>query len=253
MRRSRRSARSPSRRRRGSRSCCRPRTRSGWRRSSRGGSGLPSWQFALTATDANRFAIRLARHVTGRPKILVFNWCYHGTVDETFATLVDGRVERAARQPRPAGGSGRDDTRRRVQRRRRARAGAGARGRGVRARRARADEHRHRPSRSPGFHDALRELTRRHGTLLVIDETHTICCGPGGYTAAHGLEPDIADDRQADRRRHPGGRVRLLGGARRAHRRRDRARGRSTSAASAGRSPATRSRWRRCAPRSARC
>ncbi|HEY8630434.1 MAG TPA: aminotransferase class III-fold pyridoxal phosphate-dependent enzyme, partial [Gaiellaceae bacterium] len=49
--------------------------------------GLPRWQFALTATDANRFAIRLARELTGRPKILVFNWCYHGTVDETFATL----------------------------------------------------------------------------------------------------------------------------------------------------------------------
>src|SRR6185369_10614684 len=48
--------------------------------------GLPYWQFALTATDANRFAIRLARHLTGRPKILVFNRCYHGTVDEAFAT-----------------------------------------------------------------------------------------------------------------------------------------------------------------------
>ncbi|HWA55993.1 MAG TPA: aminotransferase class III-fold pyridoxal phosphate-dependent enzyme, partial [Gemmatimonadales bacterium] len=55
--------------------------------------GLPCWQFAMSATDANRFAIRLARMLTGRPKILVFNWCYHGTVDETFATLVDGRVE----------------------------------------------------------------------------------------------------------------------------------------------------------------
>src|SRR5881398_258837 len=54
--------------------------------------GLPYWQFALTATDANRFAVRIARAVTGRPKILVFNWCYHGTVDETFATLVDGQV-----------------------------------------------------------------------------------------------------------------------------------------------------------------
>src|SRR6266480_3116166 len=49
--------------------------------------GLPYWQFALTATDANRFSIRLARQITGRPKILVFNWCYHGTVDETFITL----------------------------------------------------------------------------------------------------------------------------------------------------------------------
>src|SRR6476619_8599464 len=54
--------------------------------------GLPYWQFAVTATDANRFAIRLAREITGRPKILVFNWCYHGTVDESFATLRDGRV-----------------------------------------------------------------------------------------------------------------------------------------------------------------
>src|SRR5438094_6026326 len=54
--------------------------------------GLPSWQFALTATDANRFAIRLARELTGRPKILVFNWCYHGTVDETFAALEGGSV-----------------------------------------------------------------------------------------------------------------------------------------------------------------
>ena len=49
--------------------------------------GLTYWQFALTATDANRFSIRLARQITGRPKILVFNWCYHGTVDETFITL----------------------------------------------------------------------------------------------------------------------------------------------------------------------
>jgi hypothetical protein len=54
--------------------------------------GLPAWQMAMTATDANRFAIRIARHVTGRPRILVFNWCYHGTVDETFATLEGGRV-----------------------------------------------------------------------------------------------------------------------------------------------------------------
>jgi glutamate-1-semialdehyde aminotransferase len=54
--------------------------------------GPPRWQFALTATDANRFAIRLARLITRRPKVLVFDWCYHGTVDETFATLQDGDV-----------------------------------------------------------------------------------------------------------------------------------------------------------------
>ena len=56
--------------------------------------GLPYWQFTLTATDANRFCIRLARQITGRPKILVFNWCYHGTVDESFITLhSDGHSE----------------------------------------------------------------------------------------------------------------------------------------------------------------
>src|SRR6202521_1551406 len=58
---------------------------------------LPYWQFALTATDANRFSIRLARHITARPKILVFNWCYHGTVDETFITLQSN----GAAGPRP--------------------------------------------------------------------------------------------------------------------------------------------------------
>src|SRR6201997_769030 len=52
--------------------------------------GLPFWQFALSATDANRFSIRLARQITGRPKILVYNWCYHGTVDESFITLKAG-------------------------------------------------------------------------------------------------------------------------------------------------------------------
>src|SRR6202047_400375 len=58
---------------------------------------LPFWQFALTATDANRFSIRLARQITGRPKILVFNWCYHGTVDETFITLDANGMARARR------------------------------------------------------------------------------------------------------------------------------------------------------------
>ena len=55
--------------------------------------GLRYWQFALTATDANRFSIRIAREITHRPKILVFNYCYHGSVDETFVTLADGRPE----------------------------------------------------------------------------------------------------------------------------------------------------------------
>ena len=53
--------------------------------------GLPFWQIATTATDANRFALRVARAVTGRDKILVFNGCYHGSVDETMVRLIDGR------------------------------------------------------------------------------------------------------------------------------------------------------------------
>ena len=84
--------------------------------------GVPYWSFTLTATDANRFAIRWARHITGRPKILVHNHCYHGTVDETFAELDDaGEVDRPAGQHRSAGAGPDDDPGRRDQRRRRAR------------------------------------------------------------------------------------------------------------------------------------
>jgi glutamate-1-semialdehyde 2,1-aminomutase len=152
--------------------------------------GLPYWQLAMTATDANRFAIRLARHVTKRPKILVFNWCYHGTVDETFATLEDGTVQprlghigppvdpglttkviewndvpalQAALEPRDVAC--------------------------VLAEPVMTNIGIIHPD--PGFHDALRDFTRRTGTLLILDETHTICAGPGGYTRAHDLEPDM--------------------------------------------------------------
>jgi glutamate-1-semialdehyde 2,1-aminomutase len=152
--------------------------------------GLPSWQFALTATDANRFAIRLARHVTGRPKILVFNWCYHGTVDETFATLVDGRVEPRRGNLGPPVHP--NETTRVVEfndvdriERELAHGDVAV----VLAEPALTNIGIVHPDE--GFHETLRELTRRHGSLLAIDETHTICCGPGGYTAAHGLEPDV--------------------------------------------------------------
>jgi glutamate-1-semialdehyde 2,1-aminomutase len=152
--------------------------------------GLPFWQFALTATDANRFAVRIARAVTGRPKILVFNWCYHGTVDETVATLVDGEV-------RPREGSvgppvAPAETTRMVE----FNDVEALEGElafedvaCVLAEPALTNIGIVLPE--PGFHDALRELTRRAGTLLIVDETHTICAGPGGYTAAYGLEPDM--------------------------------------------------------------
>ena len=153
--------------------------------------GVSSWQFALTATDANRFTIRLARHLTDRSTILVFNWCYHGTVDETFATLGDDGVVRA-REGNLGPPVDPALTTRVVEfndltalERELARSDVAL----VLAEPALTNIGIVHPE--AGFHDALRELTRRHGTLLAIDETHTICCGPGGYTQAHGLEPDI--------------------------------------------------------------
>ena len=152
--------------------------------------GLPRWQFALTATDANRFAIRLARELTRRPKILVFNWCYHGTVDETFATLENGSVtSRVGNVGAPVPLA---ETTRVVE---------WNDAEPLEAELAHGDVAcvLAEPALTnigivlpePGFHDALRAATRRHGTLLIIDETHTICAGPGGYTAAYGLEPDL--------------------------------------------------------------
>ena len=153
--------------------------------------GVSAWQFALTATDANRFVIRLARHLTGRSTILVFNWCYHGTVDETFATLgVDGVVRARSGNLGPP-------------------VDPAVTTRVVEFNDVDALERElalgdvalvlTEPALTnigivhpePGFHGALRELTQRHGTLLAIDETHTICCGPGGYTQVYGLEPDV--------------------------------------------------------------
>jgi glutamate-1-semialdehyde 2,1-aminomutase len=153
--------------------------------------GLARWQFALTATDANRFAIRLARAMTGRPRVLVFNWCYHGTVDETFATIgPDGSVEEreyTIGAPVPPSETTRvvewndvDGLERELAHRDVA---------CVLAEPALTNIGIVLPE--PGYHEALREVTARTGTLLVIDETHTICAGPGGYTAAHGLRPDL--------------------------------------------------------------
>ena len=152
--------------------------------------GLPSWQFALTATDANRFALRTARAITGRQKILVFSWCYHGSVDETLVVRSDGRtVSRGGAVGPPVDPA---LTTRAVEfndldtLERELAAGDVA---AVLTEPALTNIGIVLPD--PGFHDALRALTRRHGTLLVIDETHTICAGPGGATRAWGLEPDL--------------------------------------------------------------
>jgi glutamate-1-semialdehyde aminotransferase len=153
--------------------------------------GVPQWQFTLTATDANRHVIRYARHLTGRPKVLVFDWCYHGTVDETFATLAaDGSVvERRGTIGAPVPPSQTtvvvpfND----VDALERALAVGDVAC--VLLEPAMTNIGIVLPD--PGYHDALRRLTREHGALLVMDETHTLCAGPGGCTAAWGLDPDV--------------------------------------------------------------
>jgi glutamate-1-semialdehyde 2,1-aminomutase len=153
--------------------------------------GPPVWSFTLTATDANRWAIRLARQVTGRPKILVYAYCYHGSVDETFAVLdADGRV--VARPGNVGAPVDLAETTRVVE---------------FNDLEALERELAHEdvavvlmePALTnigivlpePGYLEAVRRLTRAHGTLLIDDETHTFSAGPGGATRAWGLEPDI--------------------------------------------------------------
>jgi glutamate-1-semialdehyde 2,1-aminomutase len=152
--------------------------------------GLPYWQFALTATDANRFTIRLARAITHRPKVLVYAWCYHGTVDETFAISVDGETRSRPDNIGPPVDLAATTTAIEWNDTDALEAAlAGGDIACVLAEPAMTNIGIILPE--PGYHEALRELTREHGTLLGIDETHTLCAGPGGYTRAHGLEPDF--------------------------------------------------------------
>ena len=152
--------------------------------------GLPRWQVATTASDANRFALRAARAATGRSKVVVFDGCYHGAVDEALVDLVDGGTvarpsllgqavdaaavavsvpfnDVAALEAALAGGDVAC----------------------VLAEPVMTNCSMILPE--PGFHAALRRLTRAAGTLLIIDETHTLSSGLGGYTALNGLEPDL--------------------------------------------------------------
>jgi glutamate-1-semialdehyde aminotransferase len=153
--------------------------------------GLPQWQFTVSATDANRHVIRYSRHLTGRPKVLVADACYHGSVDETFATLEgDGSVvPRRGNIGPPVPPSATTSV--------------------VQFNDVAALERElatgeiacvlMEPAMTnvgivlpePGYHDALRSLTEQHRTVLVLDETHTLCAGPGGMTAADQLRPDV--------------------------------------------------------------
>jgi glutamate-1-semialdehyde 2,1-aminomutase len=152
---------------------------------------LPYWQFALTATDANRFVLRMARLITGRPKILVFNYCYHGSVDETLVVL----DEEGTPMSRPNNLGPQIDpllTTKVIEFNDIAALETALSARDVAAVLA-------EPVMTnigiihpePGYHDAMRDLTRKYGTYLIMDETHTICAGPGGYTASFSLQPDF--------------------------------------------------------------
>jgi glutamate-1-semialdehyde 2,1-aminomutase len=152
--------------------------------------GLPYWGFTTSASDANRAAIRIARMITSRDKVLVFNGCYHGSVEEAHVALQDGKVvmrngihTNAVDHARVSAIVEFNDVE------------------------ALEQELSKRDvacvltepfmtnygmiAPQPGFLTALRDLTRRTGTLLVIDETHTFSSGPGGCTVREGLAPDV--------------------------------------------------------------
>ncbi len=152
--------------------------------------GPARWSFTLSATDANRWALRIARQVTGRPKVAVFSYCYHGSVDESFVVATpDG--------PRPREGN----TGAPVDPALTTRAAEFNDAAALERELAHGDVAAllMEPAMTnmgivlpePGYLEAVREVTRAHGTLLINDETHTFSAGPGGCTRAWGLDPDI--------------------------------------------------------------
>ncbi len=151
--------------------------------------GLPFWQFAMTATDANRFVLRWLRAASGRARIIVFNGCYHGTVDDVFVDLIDGQpVQRDSLL-----GQVHDLTAHTVVVEFNDLVSLeAALSNGdvacVLAEPAMTNIGMVLPD--AGYWEAAQALIRRHGAALVLDETHTISCGPGGYARAHGLQPD---------------------------------------------------------------
>jgi len=152
---------------------------------------MPLWSFSLTATDANRWALRVARMVTGRPKVMAFSYCYHGSVDETFVIAgPDGQTLPRGGNVGPA-----------VDVAQTTRVAEFNDLAGVEAGLAHGDVAVliMEPALTnigivlpePGFVEGVRDLCTKYGTLLLIDETHTISAGPGGCTTAWDLQPDI--------------------------------------------------------------
>jgi glutamate-1-semialdehyde 2,1-aminomutase len=151
--------------------------------------GLPFWQFAMSATDANRYIVRWIRAATGRKKILVFNGCYHGTIEDVFVDLVNGQpVQRGSLL-----GQVHDLTEHTVVVEfNDLHALEAALKKGdvacVLAEPVMTNIGMVLPE--PGYWDEAQRIIRCNGTLLVMDETHTISTGPGGYARAHGIAAD---------------------------------------------------------------
>ncbi len=154
--------------------------------------GLPMWQLALTASDANRFVLRWARAITQRPQLLVFDGCYHGAVDDTLVDL-DPATGRTLPRPSVLGQVHNHAAFTRVVPFNDLPALEAALAQGdaacLLAEPALTNFGLVPPA--PGFWDAARDLCRRHGALFVCDETHTISTALGGYARAHALEPDF--------------------------------------------------------------
>ena len=153
--------------------------------------GLPLWQFTVSATDANRHVIRYSRMITGRSKIIVIDRCYHGSVDESFATL-NQAGNTVAREGNIGAPIALDQTTRVVEFNDIA---------GMEKALAYGDVAAilMEPAMTNvgivlpqvGYLEAVQILAKKYGTILIIDETHTISVGPGGMTADRGLKPDF--------------------------------------------------------------
>ena len=152
--------------------------------------GLPHWQVATTASDANRFALRVARAVTGRRQVLVMNGSYHGAVEESYVALQEGR---AVNRPGVIGqATDLTQTSKVVEFNDLPALEAALAARDVACVMMEpALTNCSMVLPAPQYLAEVRRATRATGTLLLIDETHTISSGPRGYTGLHGLDPDI--------------------------------------------------------------
>jgi glutamate-1-semialdehyde 2,1-aminomutase len=153
--------------------------------------GLPLWQFTVSATDANRHAIRYSRLITGKSKIIVIDRCYHGSVDETFATL-DSSGKTVVREGNIGAPVPLDMTTRVVE-------FNDLEGMEAALKHGDVAAILMEPAMTnvgivlpeSGYLIAVGELAKKYGAIWIIDETHTISVGPGGMTADVGLKPDM--------------------------------------------------------------